>query len=67
MTTNNRSSLDGHKLKYELTDTDPQKAKPKAIQMSRLENKPSSPKVKRVRRPSIIRTYFSCMLEVILT
>jgi hypothetical protein len=65
-TTNKSSALDDHKLKYELTDKDPKKTVPKAVQMSRLHRTATSPKTKRVRRPGIIRTYFGCMLEVIL-
>lgn len=62
-TTNKSSSLDRHKLKYEITPvTKPKISKP----TTGSHDKHLSIRPKKIKRPGIIRTYFSCMLEVIL-
>jgi hypothetical protein len=66
--TTNKSSLDDHKLEYELTGGDPKKKKaPKAIQMSTMRVSINKAAFKRrPKRHGIIRTYFECLTEVML-
>jgi len=56
------SVLEDHKLKFEITPVD--KKKLKVVPPSFSER--SLPRPKRIRRPGIVRTYFGCMIEVIL-
>ena len=66
-TTNTKSSLDDHKLKYELTDGDPKRPKPSAIRYSDLKR--AEKQVKRASKPkrfNPVKAYFSYMLEVVL-